>query len=256
MSSAAGIQVLLDSRLFVGGGDFSGSGNKIELSEEFESKGTTNWRSGGAETVLGGLAKVACSAEGQWEAGDPGKVDDRLWDGRRALEPWSWSGEGESDLAAGNKMYLSKMLRTKSNIGGAVGDVAAWSAEAVGTWPLVKGKSAHASGVPRTASGTGTSLNLGAVAANKFLYVNLHVLSVSGTATPTITVTPQSDSATGFPSATDLTAFAAATGITNALGGGQAIRIAGPLTDTWFRVKWTITGTNPSFLFLVSMGIE
>lgn len=243
--------VLLDSRLFIGGADFSGSGNKIELMESAEVKATTNWRSGGAEENLAGVASVEISGEGQWEAGDAGKVDDALWAGRRLHEPWSIGPTGASDLSAGNLMWLAKAIRFKSQIWGDLGEVAGWSAEARGTWPLVRGMSAHASGTPRTATGHGSAFELGAVAADQYFYANLHVLSVSGTSSPTITVTMESDSDNNFNTPTDRLSFAAKTAI-----GGQALRVAGPITDTWWQAKWTISGTDPSFLFLVTMGIE
>lgn len=243
--------VLLDTRVFVGGADFSGSGNKIELQEEFEVKPVTNWRSGGAVENLAGLSKVEISAEGQWEAGDPGKVDDEMWAGRRLHEPWSMAPTGASDLAPGSLMWLAKALRSKSQIWGSVGDVAGWSAEAKGTWPLVRGLVAHASGTPRTATGHGAAFEVGAVAADQHFYANLHVLSISGTATPSITVTMESDSDSNYNTPTDRLAFAAATAV-----GGQSLRVAGPITDTWWQAKWTITGTTPSFLFLIAMGVE
>jgi hypothetical protein len=244
--------VLLDSRLFVGGADLSGSGNKIELEEEWEAKAVTNWRSGGAEELIAGLGKVTAQGEGQWEAGDASKVDDAMWASRRAIEPWSAGPTNASDLAPGNLMYLTQMLRTKSTIWGNVGEVAGWTADAKGSWPLVRGQSGHPSGVPRTATGSGTALQLGAVAAGQRLYANAHVLSVAGTATPTITLTVQSDNAVGFPSSTTQLTFAAKTAI-----GGESLRTNGTaITDDWWRVGWTITGTSPSFLFLVSLGIE
>lgn len=243
--------VLLDARLFIGGIDMSGTGNKIEIGEEWEAKKTTNWRSGGAEDNLAGLGKVELSADGCWEAGDASMPDDAMWASRRVIEPWSAGPTGASDLAPGNLMYLTRALRTKSTILGTVGDVAPYSASAVGSWPLVRGQSAHASGVPRTASGSGTSLHLGALAAGQHMYANLHVIDLSGTGTPTITVKVQSDNGTGFPTPTDRGTFAAKTAI-----GGEALRIAGPVTDDWWRVSWTITGSTPSFLFLASLGIE
>lgn len=242
--------VLLNSRIFVSGADLSGQGNKMELVDQSEAKAVTNWRSGGAEEYLAGLTSVEISAEGQWEAGDLGRVDDATWANRRALEPWTFAPSEASDTAAGNLMYLAKALRTKSTLWGDLGDVAGWTADAKGTWPLCRGQSAHPSGTPRTATGNGTSLQLGAVPSGKYLYANLHVLSVAGT-TPSITVNVQSDNATGFPSPAAVGSFAAATAI-----GGQALRFPGPITDDWFRVTWTISGTLPSFLFLASLGIE
>jgi hypothetical protein len=244
-------QILLDARVFMGGVDLSGSGNKIEIGEEAEAKKTTNWRSGGAHENIAGLTAVDISAEGQWEAGSLAYVDDGLWAGRRALEPWTVASDSLSDLSTGSTVYLTKALRKKASWLGQLGEVASWQADASGTWPLVRGVVGHASGVPRTATGSGTSLQVGAVPSGKYMYANLHVLSISGTSTPTITVKIQSDNATGFPSATDQGSFTAATAI-----GGQSIRIAGPITDDWWRASWTISGSSPSFLFLVSLGIE
>jgi hypothetical protein len=144
------------------------------------------------------------------------------------------------------------VLRSSSSFGGDVGDVAPWMMNGRSTWPLVRGACAHPSGVARTATGTGSSLNLGAVAAGRRVYANLHVLSVSGTATPTVTVKIQSDDNTGFTSAADRLLFAAKTAT-----GGESVRSDGSaITDSYWRASWTITGTTPSFLFLVSLGIE
>lgn len=243
--------VLLNCRAFCSGADLSGQGNKLEIGEEWEAKAVTNWRSGGAEELLAGLGKVDISGDGQWEAGDAGKVDDQQWANRRALEPWSMGASEASDTTQGSLMYLTRALRTKTNLWGGVGEVAGWSTAAKGTWPLVRGLVAHESGSPRTATGHGSAFQLGAISASQYLYANLHVLSVAGTAAPTITVTIESDSDSNFNTPTDRLAFAAATAI-----GGQAGRTAGAITDTWFQAKWTISGTNPSFLFLVTMGIE
>lgn len=244
--------VLLDARIFAGGADLSGSGNRIELTDEAEFKTTTNWRSGGAREGQAGLCTCDIKYAGQWEAGHPSFPDDALWAQRRTKEPWSAAPEGDSDLAPGNLMYLTRAITFKRTHGGQVGEVASISADASGTlWPLVRGQSAHASGVPRTATGNGASLQLGAVAAGQHLYANLHVLSISGTSSPTITVSVNSDNATGFPSSTARGSFAARTTV-----GGEAIRIPGPITDDWWRLSWVISGSSPSFLFLASMGIE
>jgi hypothetical protein len=242
-----GKHVFLDTRVFAGGVDLSGSSNKVEIGEEFETKATTNFRSGGAREVLGGLAEVDISAEGQMEQG----VDEHLWASRRTLEPWTVGPSDASDTAVGNVMYLTRALRTRSIFLGGLGEVSPWSAQAKGSWPLVRGVSAHQSGTARTATGDGTSLQIGAVADGEYMYANLHVLSISGTDTPTITVEVESDNDTGFASATSRGSFAARTAV-----GGEAIRIGGPITDDWWRINWTISGTSPSFLFLVSMGIE
>jgi hypothetical protein len=246
--------VLLDARLFVGAADLSGNANKIEVGSEFEVKDTTNYRSGGAKEVLGGIETVAIDAEGQWEAGDPGQIDDQAWADRRVLGAWTAAAESASDTAAGGLAYLTKALRTSIQLFGSVGDVAPWTAKATGTWPLVRGTFAHPSGVPRTSTGTGTALQVGEVGAGQRMYASLHVLSVAGTSTPTITVTVQSDEAEAFTDNPQTRlSFDAATE-----PGGQILRTDGAAIadDDWWRVGWTISGTDPSFLFVVAIGIE
>lgn len=245
--------ILLDTRVLVGAADLSGQSNKLELTDEIEEKDVTHFRSGGAKEVLGGLETVSIGAEGQWEAGDPGKVDDQAWASRRVLDAWTMGATGASDTAAGSLAYIAKALRTSFAILGAVGNVAPWSANATGTWPLVRGAFAHPSGVARTASGTGTALNLGALGAGERLYASLHVLSVAGT-TPTIDVTVTSDSAELFNASPE-------TRITfpqASEASGTILRTAaGAHLDDWYRAEWTISASGgESFLFVVAIGIE
>jgi hypothetical protein len=116
---------------------------------------------------------------------------------------------------------------------------------------MVRGQIAHPPGTARTTSGTGTGLQLGAVAAGKRLYAAVHVLSVAGTGTPSITLRVESDDNSGFTSASTALTFAAATA-----PGGQIIRSDGTaITDSYYRIGWTVTGGSPSFLFAAALGI-
>lgn len=118
------------------------------------------------------------------------------------------------------------------------------------TGPVVRGTLMHPPATARTSSSTGTARQLGAVSATQRMYAALHVLSVAGTSTPTLTVSLHSDNAVGFPTTTSRIAFSAATTV-----GHQFSSAAGAITDDWWRVSWTISGTNPSFLFALTCGI-
>lgn len=240
--------VLLDARLFVGGADLSGSSNQIEVEASVEDKETTNYRSNGAKERLGGLFEAELSGSGQWEAGDASMVDDNQWATlvSRALAPWTMC---PTDAVAGAVAYLTAALQSEYNFLGEVGDVAPWEGSAKSSWPMPRGQVAHPPGTARTATGTGTAVQLGAVPAGKHLYAALHVLSATGT-TPSLTASVESDNAVGFPSPVTVATFAAATA-----RGGQILRAAGPITDDWFRFAWTISGTTPSFLFAAALGI-
>lgn len=242
--------VLVNVRCFAVGVDLTGNSNKIELSSEAEAKETTNYGSQAYKEFVGGIASAEISGEGQWEALDVTKVDDASWAQLGGVGPWSISAN--SAAAVGDLAYFTQAMRSDYKLFGEVGDVAPWTGTAKSAWPLVRGQFAHPPGTARTATGTGTGLNLGAVAVNKRMYASLHVLSVAGTATPTITGRVESSVDNTFASPTTRLTFAAATAV-----GGQTLRTAGTaITDTWWRVAWTISGTTPSFLFAAALGIQ
>ncbi|MFE1543609.1 hypothetical protein ACFW61_24455 [Streptomyces microflavus] len=239
--------VLLNARLFAPGADLTGASNKIELTSEIEDKDTTNYYSQGWKEIIGGLGSAEISAEGQWEAGDPSKVDDASWSTLGGVGPYTVCPDTST---VGALAYLTAALRADYKIGDAVGEVAPWTGTAKSSWPLVRGQIAHPPGTARTATGTGTILNLGTIPAGKRLYAALHVLSASGT-TPSITARVETGDATLSVPTTRLT-FAAATA-----PGGQVLRTDGTaITDAYARVAWTVTGTTPSFMFAVSLGIR
>lgn len=240
--------VLLDARLFTGGADLSGHSNKVELTAEVEDKDVTNYASGGWKEVLGGIASAEVNGEGQWEAGDPGMVDDASWVQLGGVGAWTVCPQ---DSTPGALAYFTRALRASYTLGGSVGDVAPWTGNAKSSWPLVRGVIEHPPGVARTTDGASPGVELGPVAAGRRLYAALHVLSVAGTGTPTLTATVETDVTDTFASPNTQLAFDAATA-----QGGQVLRTAGDaITDTWARVSWTITGTSPSFLFVVALGI-
>lgn len=235
-------------RLFTGTADLTTVNNKVEVKADIDEQESTAFAPTGDvwREVLGGIRTVELSAEGQWEALDGTRVDNVSFGDLATVTPWTICPAG---AAVGDLAYLTGALRTSYSLGGAVGDVAPWSADGKGNNPLVRGVIAHPPGTARTTTGTGTSIQLGAVPAGQALYAALHVQSVAGT-TPSLTVRVESDNATGFPSATTVGTFTAATGLTS-----QLLRIPGPITDDWLRAAWVISGTGPSFLWTLSLGI-
>ncbi|WP_030682175.1 hypothetical protein [Streptomyces cellulosae] len=241
--------VLTNVRCFAVAADLTAASNKIELSTEVEDKDSTNYASQGWKETMGGLASAEISGEGQWEALDATKVDDASWATLGGVGPWSISAN--NGAAVGDLAYFTSALRADYKIGESVGEIAPWTSTAKSSWPLVRGQFAHPPGTARTATGTGTGLNLGAVAAGKRLYAALHVLSVAGT-TPSLTARVESSVDNTFAAPTTRVTFTAATA-----AGGQILRTDGTaITDTWWRIAWTISGTTPSFLFAASLGIQ
>lgn len=241
--------ILTNVRTFAVGVDLTSNSNKIELSAEVEDKDATNYGSQGWKEVMGGLGSAEISGEGQWEAFDPTKVDDAAWTTLGGVGPWSISAN--NGAAVGDLAYFTNAMHSSYKLGDAVGEIAPWASTAKSSWALVRGQFAHPPGTARTTTGTGTGLNLGAVAANKRMYAALHVLSAAGT-TPSLTARVESSVDNTFAAPTTRLTFSAATAV-----GGQILRTAGTaITDPWWRVAWTISGTTPSFLFVSTLGIQ
>lgn len=238
--------VYTDARIFVGAADLSGVSNKAELSAEREAKDVTNFRSAGWKESIAGLGSASINAEGFWEAGGDDKVDNAAWDALGGVGAWTVC---PSDATDGAKAFFTKALEASYTFLGAVGDVAPYKAMGQSSWPLVKGVIANPPGSARTSTGTGTAVELGAVEAGQSIYAALHVLSVSGTS-PSITFAVESDEDGDMASPVSRISFSAATDV-----GSQILRTAGAITDTFWRAKWTVSGTTPSFLAVVAIGI-
>lgn len=242
-----GKQVLLNTRIFSGGADLTGVSNKVGLSREHTDKAVTNFGSGGAVEVLGGPGSWSFDGGGQHEAGDLSKVDDATWAALGGIGALTVCPDTAN---AGDLAYLGQALTGSYQLGGQVGDVAPWSAKLGGTQALARGVILHPPGTARTATGNGTVVQHVAPTGNQRVYAALHVLSVAGTAAPTVTVTVEADNAGAFTTPVTVATFTAATA-----RGGQVVSGPGAAGDTWYRVKYTVAGTTPSFLFVVSLGV-
>lgn len=139
-------------------------------------------------------------------------------------------------------------------VGGTVGEAARYSFTAVPATladghKLVRGLLEANRTVTSSTSTTGSN-TLGAVASGQRLSASLHVFTLSGTS-PTLDVKVQSDDNSGFSSATDRITFSQAS-----TRSGQFAYVAGPITDTYWRVTWTIGGSStPTVAFAVAIGI-
>lgn len=246
------IGILKNVKLFAGGYDLTGNSNKLEISAEQEEKDITTFDSYDETTGLvwtecmPGLAKAYISGSGFASYGDD-QLDDVLWESKGAMGAFTAYPAGAT---AGSTAYITNALQCSLAQLGQVGDVAPWSGKWASASPFVRSVGLHNPATARTSSGNGTAVQHVAVTSAQRLYAALNVVSIAGTSTPTLTVKVQSDDGAGFGSATDRITFAAATAT-----GSQWMTAAGPITDDFFRVTWTISGTDPSFLFSVAIGV-
>ena len=104
--------------------------------------------------------------------------------------------------------------------------------------PLVRGELMIAQQV--VSSGTsGTAQQLGAVSAAQRFYAGIHVTQFNATS---LDVSIRSDDAVEFTTSTQQLAFAQAVGLTS-----EWASVAGPITDDWWRVTYTLVGTSATF---------
>lgn len=242
--------VLTNVRLLAAGADLSGDTNEATISATVEAKDTTSFNSAGWKESIGGLRQAVLVGNGFWEAGSTatGQLpDDTFFANLGLATGYQIAPNGAADQAL---VYFTNAINFKYEIFGKVGDVAPFSTEAQSTWPLVRGLVGLPPASVLTTTGTGTINQLGAVAAGQSIYADLQVLSVQGTSTPTITVTIQSAALVGFGSPTTRLTFTGATAT-----GDQILRAAGPITDQFWRVAYTITGSSPIFQASVAYGI-
>jgi hypothetical protein len=245
--------VLHNVRLFAGGADLTTYSTKAELSVEVEEKDTTAFVATGQawHEAIGGIASSQIAGSGQWDAQSTPSTgvllpDDGSFAFLGAVQAVTVCPSTADDGAVA---YNSGFLRQNYVLGGAVGDVAPWTGNWAGNWPVGRGV-VLASPTVRTTTGTGTIIGpLPALGANDYLIGTLHTMSVAGT-TPSVTATIQSAALVGFGSPTTRITFSASNSI-----GGQVFRIQGPITDTFWRLNYTVTGTTPSLLFMSAMGI-
>lgn len=240
-------QILHDQRVWLGGYDLSGAINSLALDSGVETRDAATLTDN-TRVQLAGLKSAAATVEGYFETATG--IDEELFDRIGLADaPLSYAASG---AAEGDTAYSMLSLLAEYSPGGTVGDMFGFSAAAQPAPGdgLVRGTLMH--NAARSAGANGTGRELGAVADGQKLFGALHVTVVAGTA-PALDVTVESDDNAGFTTATTRMTFAQQTSI----GFEWATPIAGPITDTWWRVVWAIGGSGgPSFTFPAILAIQ
>ena len=237
--------VFTDGKLFMGGYDLSSNTSSVTLDVTSEEQDVTTINSGGFISRIGGLKDSSLAVDGFFEAG-ANKPD--------ALLGASVGNELITtvvpDAGVCNTAYFLKSRLFSYNIFGTVGEVTPFNISKGHSSDEVVRGTIELDG-DLTASGNSTGTQLGAVSSTQKVYAAVHVTGVSGTSTPTCTFKLQSADNSGFSSATDRATFTGFTAI-----GSEMKEVAGAVTDTYWRLNYVISGTNPSFSVHATIGIE
>jgi hypothetical protein len=120
-----------------------------------------------------------------------------------------------------------------------------WGAQSI----LAEGQVTQSSSGTITATGNTSPVQVGALSAIQSMYAAVHVLSVTGT-TPSATFQLASSATSGGAYTVRGSAGAAMTA-----AGAQWLTAAGAVTDTWWRLNVTVSGTTPVFTVLASIAV-
>jgi hypothetical protein len=238
-------QIFKGVKIFAGSYDLSGDANKVALENGGTEVNTTTFAHA-ATRVRAGIPNPSAMAEGFVTFGATA-VD-------ATLRSYLGLSGVPFTVAVNNSFgqvacFIPATFETKYKVGAKVGDALPFNIDATAqATPLVNGWLFVGSG-SKTANASSNGIQLGAVASGRTLHATLHVFSASGTL-PTLDVIVESDSANTFGSANTALTFTQKTA-----AGYEAVSNTSVQTDTWYRVSYNLTGTNPNFSFAVAVGI-
>lgn len=234
----------VDATTWIGGWDCTGYLNTCSLNLSADELDNTVFGLGGFRRRIAGLSTVQAQFGGFWEAGT-GTPDPESFTNLRTVDRVVTMAPDDAETTTA---YMWQGGSFGYQLFGQIGQVTPFSLNYSGTNGVgeVRGQVAKAKADVSSTGATGSVVELGDVAASEYLYATLHVYS-AGT---TITVQVQSDDDSGFGSPTTQGSF---TGIT-AVGGTWLTRVAGPITDTFFR--FNVSAVTGTFSIAGAIGIK
>lgn len=229
---------VINAEIIVGGLDMSSFLNKVTVNAKVAELDVTTF----GQTYInriGGLRDTDMSWDGFWTSVPDAAQFAQLGSNNQAVTVCPQGAET-------NVAYIFQGGQFTYSQFGKIGDAAPFSATVAGTdgvGGLVSGQLAALNRVASATGQVGSVLSMTAVGATQFLYATFHVL-VAGT---TITVQVQSAPAANFAAPTTRGTI----GPITATGGTWLARVAGPITDAFWRLNVSaVTGS-----FTVSGGI-
>jgi hypothetical protein len=149
----------------------------------------------------------------------------------------------------GGLAYLIPVVQADSVLGGNVGDVIPFAAHYQSNGVVCAGTNFEYRSV--TATGSGTSQTLGPVSATQSIYLHEHLTAIPGGTSLTAAIIFESSALGDFTDAVTRFTFTSLT-----TRGKQRAVVAGPVTDTHFRYRWTIGGSGGTFPLRLAAGIR
>lgn len=233
---------LTDQRLFLDGYEVTTVSNTVKIEATKDVKEATPFNAAWREK-LPGLKDFSCGCGGYMDVGDAeSAIFEELND-----SGFIFTVTPETQTA-GSLAFIMKAVASSLNILGSVGEVAPFSLGAGGNSVMAKGM-IFAPLAAVIATGDGTVINFPDATSGQTLTIAVHIVAVSGT-NPTLTMVVESSAVVGMTTPTTIITTASQ----NAVGAlyQQAVLAN---TNKYFRVRFTVGGTNPSFTVIVSASI-
>lgn len=224
--------------------DFTGDSNELRLACEGEPLDSTTFASGGWREFALGLKTSTLDLAGFWQSATSAAVDPQIFPNLgtgRVITLGSVQTEGQP-------AFMLQSMPVNYQFGGTIGQLAPFQVTGACTdgVGVVRGRLMKEKGNISSTGVTGSVVQVGAVSATQYLYCTVHTFSI-GTS---FTLQIQSDNDSGFPSATTQMTTSSIT----AVGGTWVTRVAGPITDDYWRVNVSaVSGTSQ---IAVAVGIQ
>lgn len=223
------------------GYDMTGDSNSTTLQLSYDALDATPYGSQ-ARVRVAGLEDCQLDQAGFWQSGAAGA----------AIDPVAFAALGGVSQVVSNSIdgvetspaYFYRARQFSYQTFGQIGQMmpftlTAQSARGAGLASIaaVRGRVMKTKAVVSSTGATGTAQQLGSVASGQYLYAAFHEFAV-GT---TITGVLESNADNTFGSPTTRVTF----GPITTVGGTWGTRVAGPITDTWYRLRITaVTGSH------------
>jgi hypothetical protein len=233
---------LLSAFLYADGWDAGGGSRALSLNCDRTEHNNTKFRSGGWTTYALGARTAELGFNGFWTE----TVDSEAWTNLGVQRVYT-AGPDETEGGVAH-LLLGRHFAYQPFPGDY--DTLVPFTLAVkptdGQQGVVRGRLFKEMANVSSTGATGTAIQLGAVSASQYLYATFHVF----TAGTTITAVLESDDANTFASATTRATF----GPITTVGGTWATRVAGSITDTWYRLR--VTACTGTFSIACAAGIQ
>jgi hypothetical protein len=154
--------------------------------------------------------------------------------------------------AVGDPAYLFGAAQSNFSSGATHGELLGYTVSGVGGssgYPLVRGCVLENATTARTTTNPGTATDaIGAVSATQYLYATLHVVAIPSSNSLDVQIQSSPNGSSGW------TNRATFTQVISTITSQYITRVAGPITDTYWRANWIVS--SGSYTFAVAAGIK